>query len=443
MKLHWKILIGLVLGIIVAFISSTLGLSKHVIQWIDPFGQIFIKLLKLLAVPLVLFSIIKGVAGLSDITKLGRIGLKTLGFYVCTTLIAVSTGLFLVNTIQPGTKFSPEEKAALEENIKVFQGENGDAKVQGKKTDAVKMKDGGIMRFFVDMVPDNLFSALSNNRLMLQIIFFAIFFGISLALIDKQKAKPVMAVVDGINEVILRMIELVMQAAPFFVFCLMAGILAKMAQDKPELMWSILRGLSWFAATALIGLLFFIFGVYPLIQKLFVRKFGYMEFFRKISPAQLFAFSTSSSAATLPVTMEVVRDNLKVSEDTTSFVLPIGATVNMDGTSLYQAVCAVFLAQFFGHDLSFSDQITIVGTATLASIGAPAVPSAGLVMLILVLESVGMNPAWIALIFPIDRPLDMVRTVVNVTGDATAATIIAKSEGETFDDPVIKQKPMQ
>jgi len=437
MKLHWKILIGLVLGIIVAFISSTLGLSKYVIQWIDPFGQIFIKLLKLLAVPLVLFSIIKGVAGLSDITKLGRIGLKTLGFYVCTTLIAVSTGLFLVNTIQPGTKFSAEEKIALEENIKVFQGESGDTKVAGKKTDAAKMKDGGIMRFFVDMVPDNLFSALSNNRLMLQIIFFAIFFGISLALIDKQKAKPVMAVVDGINEVILRMIELVMRAAPFFVFCLMAGILAKMAQDKPELMWSILRGLSWFAATSLIGLFFFILVVYPLVQKLFVRQFGYMEFFRKISPAQLFAFSTSSSAATLPVTMEVVRDNLKVSEDTTSFVLPIGATVNMDGTSLYQAVCAVFLAQFFGYDLSFSDQITIVGTATLASIGAPAVPSAGLVMLILVLESVGMNPAWIALIFPIDRPIDMVRTMVNVTGDATAATVIAKSEGETFEKPVI------
>lgn len=436
MKLHWKILIGLALGVIVAFIGSSLGLSKFIIQWIDPFGVIFIKLLKLLAVPLVLFSIIKGIAGLSDITKLGRIGIKTLGFYVCTTLLAVSTGLFLVNTIQPGTKFTPEEKLALEENIKSFQGDSGDSKVAGKKSDADKMKSGGVMRFFVDMVPDNLFKALSNNRLMLQIIFFALFFGISLALIDKQKAQPVMAVVDGINEVILRMIEIVMRAAPFFVFCLMAGILAKMAQDKPELMWSILRGLSWFAATALIGLFFFILVVYPLIQKLFVRKFGYMEFFRKISPAQLFAFSTSSSAATLPVTMEVVRDNLKISEDTTSFVLPIGATVNMDGTSLYQAICAVFLAQFFGFELSFSDQITIVGTATLASIGAPAVPSAGLVMLILVLESVGMNPAWIALIFPIDRPLDMVRTMVNVTGDATAASVIAKSEGETFEKTV-------
>lgn len=437
MKLHWKILIGLVLGTVVAFISSSLGLSRFVIQWIDPFGQIFIKLLKLLAVPLVLFSIIKGVAGLSDITKLGRMGLKTLGFYVCTTLIAVSVGLFLVNTIQPGTKFSAEEKAALEENIKVFQGDSGDTKVAGKKSDAEKMKKGGVMRFFVDMVPDNLFKALSNNVLMLQIIFFAIFFGISLALVDKKKAQPVMAVVDGINEVILMMVELVMRAAPFFVFCLMAGILAKMAQDKPELMWSILRGLSWFAFTALIGLFSFILIVYPLIQKVFVRKFGYMEFFRKISPAQLFAFSTSSSAATLPVTMEVVRDNLKISEDTTSFVLPIGATVNMDGTSMYQAICAVFLAQFFGFELTFADQITIVGTSTLASIGAPAVPSAGLVMLILVLESVGMNPAWIALIFPIDRPLDMLRTVVNVTGDATAASVIAKSEGESFEKVVV------
>ncbi len=432
MKLHWQILIGLVLGLIVAFISSFLGLSNLVINWISPFGDIFIRLLKMIAVPLVLFSIIKGVSGLTDITRLGRLGLKTLGFYIVTTVFAVSLGLLLVNVIQPGNKLSAEKKVVLQENISQFQADSGDKKVASKMSDAKKMKGGSPLQFFVDLVPDNIFGAFGNNVKMLQIIFFAIFFGIGLTLIPKDQAAPVIKVVDGINSVILKMIDLIMKAAPFFVFCLMAGILAKMAKDKPELLFSILAGLAWFALTAVIGLGIMILGVYPLVQKLFVRKFGYTEFFKKISPAQLMAFSTSSSAATLPVTMDVVRDNLNVSEDTTSFVLPIGATVNMDGTSLYQAVCAVFLAQFFGFDLSFGAQLTIVFTATLASIGAPAVPSAGLVMLILVLESVGMNPAWIALIFPIDRPLDMIRTMVNVTGDATAATVIAVSEGESL-----------
>jgi len=431
MKLHWKILIGLLLGVVVAFASSFLGLSKFVINWIDPFGQIFIRLLKMIAVPLVMFSIIKGVSGLTDISKLGRIAAKTFGFYIITTLLAVCLGLLLVNAIQPGNKLSQVKKEQLQKNVESFD-TKGLKKVEGKKKDAEAMK-GSPLKFFVDMVPDNIFGALGNNIKMLQIIFFSIFFGICITQIPKEKGHPVITLVDGINEVILKMIDLIMKAAPFFVFCLMAGILAKMAKDKPELLFDILSGLAWFAITALIGLGIMILVVYPLIQKFVVKKFGYAEFFRKISPAQLFAFSTSSSAATLPVTMEVVRDNLKVSEDTTSFVLPIGATVNMDGTSLYQAVCAVFLAQFFGYDLSFGAQITIMFTAVLASIGSPAVPSAGLVMLILVLESVGMNSAWIALIFPIDRPLDMVRTMVNVTGDATAATVIAKSEGELFE----------
>jgi len=424
-------MIGLVLGIVVAFLSSYMHLSGFVVKWIDPFGQIFIKILKMLAVPIVLFSIIKGVASLRDVSKLGRLGAKTLSFYVVTTLIAVTIGLAVVNIIQPGNKLSASEKQELQDNISAFQGENGSLKVASKKKDAADMKDGGIMKFFVDIVPSNIFKSLVENK-MLQIIFFAIFFGVAATQIPNEKRQVVLNVVDGLNEVILRMIELIMKAAPFFVFCLMAGVLAKMAGDKPDILFSILRGLSWFALTALIGLLSLLFIVYPLIQKFVVREFSTKEFFQKISPAQMFAFSTSSSAATLPVTMECVRDNLKVSEDTTSFVLPIGATVNMDGTSLYQAVCAVFLAQFFGVHLDLTQQITIVGTATLASIGAPAVPSAGLVLLILVLESVGLNPAWIALIFPIDRPLDMLRTAVNVTGDATAASVIAKSEGETF-----------
>lgn len=423
-------MIGLALGVLVALITSKLGWSGFVIDWIDPFGQIFIRLLKVIAVPLVLFSILKGVTGLTDMSQLGRMGAKTFGFYIVTTVIAAAIGLILVNTIQPGNKLSASEKRSLQSNVENFQGKVGTEKVKQKQKDAKELKSGSPLRFFVDLVPQNIFHALGDNVRMLQVIFFAIFLGIGLSLIPKTQAKPVLQLIDGLNEAVIKLIEIVMKAAPFFVFCLMAGILAKMAQDKPELLGSILEGLAWFAMTVLIGLGTLALVVYPLIQKILVRKFTYKEFFQKISPAQLFAFSTSSSAATLPVTMKVVENNLGVSNKTASFVLPVGATVNMDGTCLFQAVCAVFLAQFFGFELTLLDQVTIVFTATLASIGAPAIPSAGLVMLILVLESVGMEPAWIALVFPVDRPLDMVRTMINVTGDATAAAVIAVSEGE-------------
>lgn len=286
------------------------------------------------------------------------------------------------------------------------------------------------MQFIVDLFPQNIFFSLTNNILMLQVIVFSILFGIGLTLIPPEKGKPVKAFMEGANEVILKLVELVMNAAPFFVFALLAGIMAKMAGNDPGLLVDIFAGLSWYALTVVVGLLILILVVYPTIIQLLVRPLNYRSFFKGIGQAQIVAFSTSSSAATLPVTMDCVKDRLGVSKDITSFVLPVGATVNMDGTSLYQGITAVFLAQFFGYDLSLGQQLTIVFTATLASIGAPAVPSAGLVMLIIVLESVGLPAAWIGLIFPIDRPLDMLRTVVNVTGDATAASVIAQSEGE-------------
>jgi len=264
---------------------------------------------------------------------------------------------------------------------------------------------------------------------MLQIIFFAIFFGMCLLYIPSKKAKPVLDFVDSANEVFLKMVHLVMQAAPFFVFALLAGVVSKMAGDDIGKVVEIFKGLSWYSLTVLIGLLLMIFVVYPIILKIFVRKIPYKGFFKGMSPAQTLAFSTSSSAATLPVTMECVEENLGVDKKITSFVLPIGATVNMDGTSLYQAIAVVFLAQMHMIDLTVTQQLIVVITATLASIGSAAVPSAGLVMLIIVLDSVGLNPAWIAIIFPVDRILDMFRTVVNVTGDATVCSIIADGEG--------------
>jgi Na+/H+-dicarboxylate symporter len=467
LALHWKIIIGLILGIIYSFISSHMGWNEFTINWIEPFGTIFIKLLKFIAVPLVLFSIIMGISALPDLSKLGSMGTKTLMAYLITTIAAVSIGLFIVNFFQPGKQISEELRltnrlkyelwVSQTEGVEILDGKNftndpkyaanvenakklleedqqeamknADLKLDSKLKEAKKTEDSSPLTFIVDMVPDNIFAALTDGKKMLQVIFFAIFFGLVLVMLPNATTDPIVAVVNGLNEVFLRMVELIMDAAPFFVFCLMAGVIAKMA-DTPAEVFEIFKGLASYSVVLVLGLAFMIFLFYPLFMKLFVKEISYTRFFKKISPAQFLAFSTSSSAATLPVTMECVRDNIGVSKNVTSFVLPIGATVNMDGTSMYQAVAVVFLAQMHMVDLTIAQQLTIVLTATLASIGSAAVPSAGLVMMIVVLQSVGLNPAWIAIIFPVDRILDMCRTVVNVTGDATVSTLIAKSEGE-------------
>ncbi|HEY5688029.1 MAG TPA: dicarboxylate/amino acid:cation symporter [Yeosuana sp.] len=459
LALHWKILIGMVLGIIWALLSSSLGWSAFTIDWIDPFGTIFINLLKLIAVPLVLFSIISGVANIGDPASLGRMGGKTLLIYLITTVLAISLGLLLVNTIKPGKLIDEQSRIDNRINYEIWASSQGyqikdginylqdpkfferakviselshseikEASVSDKLEKATQRKETTPLQPLVDIVPDNFFYSLSNNGLMLQIIFFAIFFGVCLLFIPNEKSQPVLTLVDGINEVFLKMVDLVMQAAPFFVFALLAGVVSKMAGDDIGKVVEIFKGLSWYSLTVLIGLLLMIFIVYPSILKTFVKKIPYTGFFKAIGPAQTLAFSTSSSAATLPVTMECVEQNLGVDKKVSSFVLPIGATVNMDGTSLYQAVAVIFLAQLHMIDLTFGQQLTIVLTTTLASIGSAAVPSAGLVMLIIVLDSVGLNPAWIAIIFPVDRILDMFRTVVNVTGDATVCSIIANGE---------------
>lgn len=460
LALHWKIIIGMVLGILWALLSSSMGWSAFTVNWIDPFGTIFINLLKLIAVPLVLFSIISGVANIGDPKSLGRMGGKTLLIYLLTTVMAIGLGLVLVNTIKPGKLIDEQSRIdnrisyeiwasnqgyELKDGINYLQdpafmqraqeiseltkSELQEASVSDRLETAQKRKQTTPLQPLVDIVPDNFFYSLSNNGLMLQIIFFAIFFGMCLLFIPSEKAKPVLNFVDSALEVFLKMVHLVMLAAPFFVFALLAGVVSKMAGDDIGKVVEIFKGLSWYSLTVLIGLLLMIFVVYPLILKVFVRKIPYKGFFKGMSPAQTLAFSTSSSAATLPVTMECVEENLGVDKKITSFVLPIGATVNMDGTSLYQAIAVVFLAQMHMIDLTVTQQLIVVITATLASIGSAAVPSAGLVMLIIVLESVGLNAAWIAIIFPVDRILDMFRTVVNVTGDATVCSIIADGEG--------------
>jgi Na+/H+-dicarboxylate symporter len=412
----------MVLGVLVGVIFSNIEGGKEIIQdWIKPFGKIFINSLKLIAVPLILASLIKGVSDLKDISKLSKMGFRTITLYIITTVIAVSIGLVLVNIIKPGNSISDKTRKELVQNY-------AEKAVKYKKVAEIK-KESGPLQPLVDLVPPNIIKAASNNRNMLQVIFFAVFFGIGLILIEEKKAKPVKDFFDGFNEVILKMIDIIMLAAPYGVFALLAALVV----ESPSV--DLFKALGWYALTVVLGLALMIV-IYNLMVMIFTKKSP--SFFMKgIAPAQLLAFSTSSSAATLPVTMERVTEHLGVDEDVSSFVLPIGATINMDGTSLYQAVAAVFIAQAFGMDLTLTQQLGIIVTATLASIGSAAVPGAGMVMLIIVLQQAGIPEAGLALIFAIDRPLDMCRTTVNVTGDATVAMLVAKSVGK-LGEPKVK-----
>jgi len=458
--LHWQVIIGLVLGGVYAWFAVTNNWISFTMDYINPFGNIFINLLKMIAVPLVLFSIISGIISLKDISQLGRMGIKTLSLYLITTLFAVSLGLVYVNVVKPGenqaieirTEKRIEYEIWLSENPHVervddvnflddpvyaktvaevrarLQGEQLNDWVSDKVNKREKEKTKGPLSALEDVFTSNIFRSLTDSK-MLQIIFFGILFGAVLSMIPKDKAKPVKDLVEGLNEVFVKMVMVIMKAMPFFVFALMAGQIVKAAGSDPVKFAELMKFYLWYGGTVIVGLATMAFVVYPILAKVFA-KLGFSKFLGGIKDAQITAFSTSSSVATLPVTMDCLENNLKVSKSTTSFVLPIGATVNMDGTSLYQGIAVVAMAQFHMIDLSIPQQLIIVGTATIASIGAAAIPSAGLILMMVVLESVGLNPLWIALIFPIDRILDMCRTVVNVTGDATVTTIVAKSEGE-------------
>ena len=424
LALHWRILIGMTLGVVFALILSNFSWGSEFIKdWVKPFGNIFINALKLIAVPLILASLIKGVSDLKDMSKLSKMGLKTIGLYIGTTVIAVLVGLMIVNLIKPGDSITEETRIELVQN---YSSEAASAQSQ-----AQIQKEVGPLQMLEDIVPSNIFGAAADNGNMLQIVFFALFFGIGLVLIPADKAKPIKDFFDGFNEVILKLIDLIMLVAPYGVFALMAALVV----EAPSL--DLFKALGMYAMTVIIGLAIIML-IYNLMVWVFTKRTP--RFFMKgISPAQLLAFSTSSSAATLPVTMERVEEHLGVEEEVTSFVLPIGATINMDGTSLYQVVAAVFIAQAFGLELSFATQMGIIATATLASIGSAAVPGAGMVMLVIVLAQAGIPEAGLALIFAIDRPLDMCRTTINVTGDAAITMIVAKTLGKLKDEPVEKK----
>ncbi len=418
LALHWKILIGMVLGALVGYIMTSQGLAQFVKDWIAPFGTIFIRLLKMIAIPLIIASLVKGISDLEDIAKFSKIGIRTILIYIGTTLVAISIGLGLVHIIQPGNNVT-------EETLTELLTENGSS-ASAKISNASQQMESGPLQPLVDIVPDNIFNAMSNNGLMLQVIFFVILFGICLLLVSKEQAAPLKKVFSSLNEVILKMVDLMMLYAPLGVFALMANLVAD--TKRPDLFIALIS----YALTVFAGLLLMI-SFYILVVYLYTgRKPGF--FLKGISPAQLVAFSTSSSAATLPVTMERVEEHLGVEEEITSFVCPVGATINMDGTSLYQAVAAVFICQALGVPLGFGEIIMILATALLASIGSAAVPGAGVVMLIIVLESIDFPSellgTGIAMILAVDRPLDMVRTMVNITGDAAVSMIVGHSSGQ-------------
>lgn len=431
--LHWRIILGMLAGVLfsLALLSTPWGQEKVALQrggqlielsnaavfianWIKPFGNMFINALKLIAVPLIFASLIKGVADLKDISKLSGMGVRTVSIYIGTTIVAVTIGLLVVNLVQPGASITEE---ARDELIASYAGD-----ASKKITLAETQQEAGPLQALEDLIPNNLFFAASDNGNMLQVIVFALFFGIGLILIPTEKSVPVKAFFDGFNEVILKLIDLIMMAAPYGVFALLAALVVEAPNAE------LFIALFWYSLCVIIGL-FLMVTVYVTLVFIFTKKRPSF-FIKGIFPAQLLGFSTSSSAATLPVTMERVEEHLGVREEVTSFVLPIGATINMDGTSLYQAVAAIFIAQTFGMDLPLSAQLGIIATATLASIGSAAVPGAGMVMLVIVLAQAGIPEAGLALIFAVDRPLDMLRTSVNITGDAAVSMLVAKSIGQ-------------
>jgi len=419
LPMHIKILLGIGAGTLVGLLAARLGYSGFVLTWFKPLGTVFVNLLKLLAVPLVLVSLVDGVTGLRDLRKLSSMGGRTLLIFLCTTVLAVTLGLVLVNIVRPGDYLSTERREDLKARFstQTDQGFNN----------AQAFKERGPLSPLVDMVPDNLFHALSNNTSMLQVVFFALFMGVAIMSLPSDQTQSVRDLFGQLNRIVLLMVDYVMAFAPIGVFALIASLIADLAGNDPAKALELLGALSVYALTVVLGLALMLLVVYATL----VRVFGGLSprrFFRVMSPAQLLAFSTSSSNATLPVNLECA-EKLGVREEVRTFVLPLGATVNMDGTSLYQAVATVFIAQAFGTDLTWAQQLTIVLTATLASIGSAGVPGAGMVMLVIVLQSVGLESAGIALVVAVDRILDMMRTVVNVTGDAMTAVLVDRWMG--------------
>lgn len=419
MKLHWQILIGLAAGVAYGIFAALNQMGDFTSDWVTPFGTLFVNLLKLIAMPLVFASLVTGIASLADVSKLSRMGGRTIGIYLLTTVISITIGLVVVNVLEPGKSLPPEVSADLQAS---YAGE-----IEGRADTIEEVRDRGPLQPMVDIVPQNIVAALSQNIRMLQVVFFALFFGVCLVLVPNENTSVIKSFIQGMNDVIIKMVDLIMYIAPVGVFALIAGTITAVAGDSIETVLSLLSSLGFYTLVVILGLFLHVLLVYCTFVHFFTR-FSLKEFFVGIAPAQLLAFSTSSSAATLPVTMECVEDNLGVKNEVASFVLPLGATINLDGTALYQAVATVFIAQALGMELDLVAQLTIVLTALLASIGTAPVPAAGIIMLVIVLESVGVPSSGIALILGVDRILDMVRTATNVTGDSAVTVLVDSAE---------------
>jgi Na+/H+-dicarboxylate symporter len=419
--LHWQIIIGLILGLVYGIISTKLGWGIFTLNWIAPFGVIFINLLKLIAVPLVLSSLISGVASLSDMNKLSRIGGKTIAIYIFTTAVAVSIGLISVNTLRPGDKIPSDMKIKLQSQY--------NNEVNKKSNNINEIKERGPLQPLIDMIPSNFFLSASNNRNMLQVVFIAIFIGIGIVKTPKNKGQPIKDFFQSLSEIVVKLVDFIMVMAPIGVFSLIAQTINKIAGNNPNQILELLGALAYYMFAVIIGLIAHALLTYNGLIKL-LTNMSIKKFYKGIAPAQLLAFSTSSSGATLPVTMERCEEELGVSDEVSSFVLPLGATINMDGTALYQAVAAVFIAQTMGLSLGLEKQLIIILTTVLASIGTAAVPGAGIIMLVIILESINVPSQGIALILGVDRILDMIRTSINVTGDASVAVIISGLENK-------------
>lgn len=417
MKLHNKILIGLIAGAVVGvganFVAARTGspAAVELVRKIEPVGTAFIRLITMIVVPLVVASLMVGAASLGNLATLGRIGGKTIAYYLSTTAIAVTIGLVLSNIIAPGSGISPEARAQLLAEY------GGDAAQRIQLAEEAP----GMVEVFLNMIPRNPIEAAASGD-MLPLIVFTLLFGAAAAVLPEETKRPLLSFFNGVNEVSMTIIRWIMVLAPYAVFALIAGITARFG-------WDILKSLLVYALTVVAGLLLHALGTYGFVIK-GLLKMRPLRFLSQIRDAQVLGFSTSSSNATLPVTMRVARENVGVSNRVSSFVLPLGATINMDGTALYQGVAVMFIAQVFGIELSWLQQLTVVLTATLASVGAAGVPSAGIITLALVLVQAGVPETGIALILGVDRILDMCRTAVNITGDVTASVFIARTEGE-------------
>ncbi|MFI3327835.1 MAG: dicarboxylate/amino acid:cation symporter [Rikenellaceae bacterium] len=411
---YMKILLSMLLGLVVGVLAVAFDFTHFIKMWVSPFGEIFIRLLKMIAVPLVLVSLINGVGGMGDVARLAKMGVRTLVLYVATTVASITLGVILVSIVRPGAVVSSVTSQALYRSF-------DSSSVSKVASSAAQIEAQSPLKAFVDMVPENMIGAMGNNSAMLQIILIAAMIGISVILVGQETSKPFRDFISSLDKIVIKLIEIVMSFAPYGVFALITNMVLDSAGDG-----SLLGALGLYMMTVIGGLLAMMLIVYPLIIKFFT-KIDPWHFVKSMFPVQMLGFTTSSSAATLATTMETSNKVLGLPESVTSFTLPVGVTINMDGTSIYQAIAVVFIAQVMGIDLTLSQLLIIIATTTLSSIGTPGVPGGSIVVTMMVLSTVGIPAEGLALIMGVDRPLDMLRTSVNVTGDVAVSALVAES----------------